>query len=109
MAWKSTTFRQAADGRFTKGDSVPGVASKTGNQATGAKATGGKHGAWAVKGSAFGAQKAAGDAKEASSQAVEKHRSAMSSVILEAKKIAKDHRQTLDSIKDPGLKRSAAR
>jgi hypothetical protein len=110
MAWKSTTFRQAADGRFvTKGDPLPKAAGKTGNQAIGAKAAGGKTGGWAVKVGASGPPKTAGDAKQASSQAVEKHRNAMSGVILEAKKIAKDRRETLNSIKDPDLKRSAAR
>ncbi|MGX9574815.1 hypothetical protein [Mesorhizobium sp. f-mel] len=77
---------------------------------TGAKSSGGKTVGWkTVKGGGSGANKTAGDAKQASSQAVEKHRSAMSGVILEAKKIAEDRRETLKSIKDPDLKRSAAR
>ena len=107
MAWKSITFRQAANGRFvTKGGAVPKSASTTGDDAAGAKASGG----WkTVKGGAAGGPKTAGDAKQASSQAVEKHRNAMSGVILEAKKIAEDRRETLNSIKDPDLKRSAAR
>ncbi len=48
-------------------------------------------------------------AKEAISQAVDKHRDAMSGVVREAKKLADDRRHTLDRIKDPQLKRSAAR
>ena len=106
MAWKSTTFRQAADDRsVTKSNPLPKAAGKIGNKAIGAKTAGG----WAVKVGASGPPKTAGDAKQASSQAVEKHRNAMSGVILEAKKIAKDRRETLNSIKDPDLKRSAAR
>ena len=103
MAWKSTTFKSAASGRFvTKGGTAPKAASTTGDKVTGAKPSGGKTGG-------SGAIKTAGDAKQASSQAVEKHRSAMSGIILEAKKIAEDRRETLNSIKDPDLKRSAAR
>ncbi len=48
-------------------------------------------------------------AKEAISRAVDKHRDAMSGVVGEAKKLADERRHTLDRIKDPQLKRSAAR
>jgi len=48
-------------------------------------------------------------AKEAISRAVDKHRDAMSGVVREAKKLADDRRDTLDRIKDPQIKRSAAR
>lgn len=111
MAWKSTTFKSAASGRFvTKAGAASKAASTTGDKATGAKSSGSKTAGWkTVKGGGAAAVKAAGDAKQASSQAVEKNRSAMSGVILEAKKIAKDRRETLKSIKDPDLKRSAAR
>jgi hypothetical protein len=43
------------------------------------------------------------------SQAVAKHRDAMSGVITDAKKLADERRKTLNSIQDPELKRSAAR
>lgn len=107
MAWKSITFKQAADGRFVpKGGAAPKAASTTGKQVAGVKSAGG----WkASKGVASAAPKTAGDAKQASSQAVDKHRHAMSGIILEAKEIARDSRDTLNSIKDPDLKRSAAR
>lgn len=111
MAWKSTTFKTAANGRFvTKTGAASKVASTTGDKVTGAKSSGGKTVGWkTVKGGGAGAFKTAGDAKQAISQTVEKHRSAMSDVILEAKKIAEDSRETLKSIKDPDLKRSASR
>lgn len=111
MAWKSTTFKSATNGRFvTKGGAASKTAGTTADKVTGAKPSGGKTVVWkTVKGSGSGSTKTAGDAKQASSQAVEKHRNAMSGVILEAKKIAKDRRETLNSIKDPDLKRSAAR
>jgi hypothetical protein len=48
-------------------------------------------------------------AKEAISRAVAKHKDAMSSVVLDAKKLADERRRTLRSIQDPELKRSAAR
>jgi hypothetical protein len=47
--------------------------------------------------------------KEAISGAVAKHHAAMAGVIRNAKKLADDRRQTLDSIRDPELKRSASR
>lgn len=43
------------------------------------------------------------------SQVVSKHRQAMEQVLLDAKRIADERRQKLDSIQDPELKRSAAR
>lgn len=46
---------------------------------------------------------------EAISRAVNKHKDAMSAVVRDAKKLADERRRTLDSIKDPELKRSAAR
>lgn len=111
MVWKSTTFKSAPKGRLiTKGGIAPKAASTTGDKIAGAQPTGGETGEWkTVRGGGSGAPKTAGDAKQASSQAVEKHRSAMTGVILEAKKIAEDRRETLNSIKDPDLKRSAAR
>jgi hypothetical protein len=48
-------------------------------------------------------------AKEAISRAVDKHKEKMSAVVGDAKKLADEQRRTLNSIKDPGLKRSAAR
>jgi hypothetical protein len=107
MVWKSTTFKSATNGRFvTKDGAAPKGESRSGEKVAGAKPSG----AWkTVKGGGTVAPKTAGDAKQASSQAVAKHRSAMSSVILEAKKIAEERRDTLNSIKDPDLKRSAAR
>jgi hypothetical protein len=48
-------------------------------------------------------------AKEAMSRAMDKHKDAMSAVVGDAKKLADEQRRTLNSIKDPGLKRSAAR
>lgn len=107
MAWKSTTFKSATNGRFvTKGGTAPKAAGTRGEKVADAKASDGKTVVWKT---AKGAGKTAGDAKQAISRAVEKHRSAMSGVILEAKKIAEDRRETLNSIKDPDLKRSAAR
>lgn len=46
---------------------------------------------------------------DAISRAVAKHRDAMTGLIGDAKKLADDRRQTLNSIQDPELKRSAAR
>jgi len=111
MTWKSTTFKSAKTGRFlTKGGTAPKATSTPGEKVTGAKPSGGNTAVWkTAKGGGTGAPKTARDAKQASSQAVEKHRSAMSGVILEAKKIAEDRRETLNSIQDPDLKRSAAR
>lgn len=109
MAWKSITFKPAANGRFvtkrgkTSDDDSASVVKGT-------KLSNGKAAVFkTVKGKSTDASKTAGDVKQASSQAIEKHRNAMSGVILEAKKIAEDRREALNSIKDPDLKRSAAR
>jgi hypothetical protein len=111
MAWKSITFKKAsADGRFTSKDakasgtvspSPKGVKTSNGDTTEG----------WSVKGSSTGGTKEpnAGEAKSASTQAVAKHRDAMTGVILDARKLADERRTTLNSIKDPDLKRSAAR
>ncbi|WP_146220777.1 hypothetical protein [Gluconacetobacter entanii] len=101
MAWKSTTFKRSTtnDQFLTKAGAVPD-SSKGGVKSR----------VWKMlKGEGTTAPKTAGEAKQASSQAVAKHRDAMSGVLLEAKKIADDRRETLNSIKDPDLKRSAAR
>jgi len=108
MAWKSTTFkRSTANGQFlTKGGAAPPSDGSNG----GNKAAGGKTVVWkTVKGAGPAAPKTTGEVKQASSQAVAQHRDAMTGVLLEAKKIADDRRETLNSIKDPDLKRSAAR
>lgn len=108
MVWKSTTFkRSTTNGQFlAKGAATP----KSDGAKGGTKAAGGKTVVWkTAKGSGPTAPKTTGDVKLASSQAVAKHRDAMSGVLLEAKKIADERRETLNSIKDPDLKRSAAR
>ena len=108
MAWKSTTFkRSATNGQFvTKGGAAPTSDGAKGS----AKAAGGKTVVWTtIKGAGATAPKTTGEVKLASSQAVAKHRDAMSDVLLEAKKIVDERRETLNSIKDPDLKRSAAR
>lgn len=48
-------------------------------------------------------------AHEAISRAAAKHKDAMSGVVLDAKKLAVQRRSTLNTIRDPELKRSAAR
>lgn len=104
MAWKSTTFkRSTTNGQFlAKGGAAPASG--------GNKAAGGKTLAWkTAKNAGPTAPKTTVEVKQASSQAVAKHRDAMTGVLLEAKKIADDRRETLNSIKDPDLKRSAAR
>lgn len=103
MAWKSTTFkRSTTNGQFqTKGGAAPASGSPNGGNKTVVWKT--------VKSEGAAAPKTTGEVKQASSQAVAKHRDAMSGVLLEAKKIADDRRETLNSIKDPDLKRSAAR
>lgn len=108
MAWKSSTFkRSTTNGQFlTKGGTPPASDVSKG----GRKAVAGKAMVWTtVKGAGPTAPKTTGEVKQASSQAVAKHRDAMTGVLLEAKKIADDRRETLNSIKDPDLKRSAAR
>ena len=112
MAWKSITFNKAsADGRFTpngaKANSTVVPSPEGQKTPKGSKTEG-----WLVKGdsSTGGTKKtSAGEAKSASTQAVAKHRDAMTGVILDAKKLAGERRTKLDSIKDPDLKRSATR
>ena len=108
MSWKSTTFkRSATNGQFlTKGDHAPASdRAKGSTEVAGGKTLVGK----TAKGAGSTTPKTTGEVKLASSQAVAKHRDAMSGVILKAKKIADERRETLNSIKDPDLKRSAAR
>ena len=108
MTWKSDTLkRSTTNGQFL---TKAGVASAPDGSKGGKKAASSKTGVWkTVKGAVASAPKTASEVKQASSQAVAKHRDAMSRVLLEAKKIADDRRNALDSIKDPDLKRSAAR
>ena len=108
MAWKSTTFeRLGTKGQFlTKvgprptSDGAKGSTKTAGGQTVVLKTT---------KGAGSSAPKTPGEVKLATSQAVAKHRDAMSGVLLKAEKIADERRETLNSIKDPDLKRSAAR
>ncbi|WP_141299434.1 hypothetical protein [Komagataeibacter diospyri] len=101
MAWKSTTFK-----RSTTPDQFLVTASAVSDTSKGGS---GRRGWKRIKDAGTPAPKTAGEAKQASSLAVAKHRDAMSGVLLEAKKIADDRREMLNSIKDPDLKRSAAR
>lgn len=108
MAWKSTTFKRSGQNGqiLTKGGSASASEGAKGN----AKVGGGKTLVWkTAKGTGPTASKTTGEVKQASSQAVAKHREAMSGVLLEATRIADERRETLNSIKDPDLKRSAAR
>lgn len=112
MAWKSTTFKTSnASGRFLpKGGNASGETAPGAGKAGGTRISGAKPKSWSVvKDAGVALPKRAADAKAASSQAVAKHRDAMTGVIAEAKKVAEERRETLDSIKDPELKRSAAR
>lgn len=112
MAWKSTTFKTSNEtGRFlpkggnASGQSAPGAGKADGTRSSGAKT----NGRLVVKDAGAVLHQPAADAKAASSQAVAKHRNAMTGVIAEAKRVADERREALDSIKDPELKRSAAR
>ncbi|MFB0875550.1 MULTISPECIES: hypothetical protein [unclassified Sphingobium] len=108
MSWKSTTFKKSPqNGRFV----VKGSKASASDPATNADAPAGAKGnAWAVaKDGGSTTAKGLGEVKRATAQAVAKYQGAMSGVVLEAKKIAEERRETLDSIKDPELKRSAAR
>lgn len=110
MAWKSITFNVPASGlRVTKADMARKTGVNSGVLEVGAKPLtvkiAGKK-AGQIGGAA--AAKSSSDVKLASSKAVEKHRAAMKGLVLQAKKIAEDRRETLNSIQDPDLKRSAA-
>lgn len=97
MAWKSTTFvRSTTNDQFL-------------TQATAVRDSSKGMGWKRSKGAETTTSKSAGETKHASSLAIAKHRNAMSDVLVEAKKIADDRREMLNSIKDPDLKRSAAR
>lgn len=47
--------------------------------------------------------------RDAASTAINRHREAMTEVIVEARRLADERARTLDQIQDPDLKRSAAR
>lgn len=108
MAWKSTTFKRSGQNGQFPAKGGPASASDEANGNT--KAAGGKNVVWkTTKGTGPTAPKTTGEVRQASSKAVAKHRDAMTGVLLEAIKIAEERRKTLNSIKDPDLKRSAAR
>jgi hypothetical protein len=64
--------------------------------------------AWRSDTFAVAAKVAQNDAQKID-KAADKHRAAMTKVVKAAKVLANDRRTTLDQIKDPQLKRSAAR
>lgn len=112
MTWKSATFKKSPqNGRFVVKGSKASAGSPAINGTTDANAPAGAKGKdWSVaKNVGPTPAKGLGEIKRATAQAVAKYQGAMSGVIHEAKKIAKERRETLDSIKDPELKRSAAR
>jgi len=112
MAWKSITFKNAnADDHFASKEVKAGGSVSSARQGGVNPPNGGKGERWSVKGSNTGGTKepSVGEAKNASTRAVSKHRDAMTGVILDARKLADERRTTLNSIKDPDLKRSAAR
>lgn len=112
MTWKSTTFKQPPqNGRFVVKGSKASAGGPTINGTIDANARASTKGkGWSVaKEGGSPSAKGLGEVKRATAQAVAKYQGAMSGVILEAKKIAEERRETLESIKDPELKRSAAR
>lgn len=112
MTWKSTTFKKSPqNGRFVVKGSKASAGGPTINGTADASAPADPKGkGWSVArdGGSTSAE-GLGEVKRATAQAVAKYQGAMSGVVLEAKKIAEERREALDSIKDPELKRSAAR
>ncbi|MGN8000126.1 hypothetical protein [Sphingomonas sp. 22176] len=113
MTWKSTTFKKSPqNGRFVvKGSKASAGGGPTiGGKADASAPADPKGKGWSVSRDGGSIPpKGLGEVKLATAQAVAKYKGAMSGVVLEAKKIAEERRETLDSIKDPELKRSAAR
>lgn len=112
MTWKSATFKKSPqNGRFVvKGSKASAGGPKLSGTTDAKRPASAKGKSWSVaKNGGSTPAKGLGEVKRATAQAVARYQDAMSGVILEAKKIAEERRETLDSIKDPELKRSAAR